>query len=165
MSLVQLRSRGILDGTISASDLATGVGGKVLQVVTNTRSTDFTTTSTSFVDSGLSASITPSSTSNKILILVNLNTCSTTSNSGDGAGMQILRGATSIFSDSWFIYNSGTVGLQANAGSFNYYDSPSTTSSTTYKVQVKCRTNSMGINVNGASGGPIASLTLMEIAA
>ena len=172
MPLTRIKSLGITDGTIVNADINASAAiatskfgaGSVLQVVTNTRATALTTTSTSFVDSGLSASITPSSASNKILILVNLNTCTTTSNNGDAGGMQILRGATSIFNDSWFMFNNGTVGLQANAGSFNYYDSPATTSSTTYKVQVKCRTNSMDINANGA-GGSIASLTLLEIAA
>ena len=48
-------------------------GGKVLQVVTGTDNTEQIITSTSFVDSGLSASITPIATSSKILVLIQHN--------------------------------------------------------------------------------------------
>jgi len=59
----------IADAQITSAKLASGVGGKVLQVVTGT-STDYTSTSsTGFVATSLTVSITPSSSSNKILVI------------------------------------------------------------------------------------------------
>ena len=59
------------NNTISAiTALPTGLGGKVLQVVSTVRSTEITTSSTSYVTTNCTASITPSSSSNKILIQI-----------------------------------------------------------------------------------------------
>ena len=58
----------VANGSISAADLASGVGGKVLQVVTATFASQSESSSASYVATGLTASITPSSASNKILI-------------------------------------------------------------------------------------------------
>ena len=62
---------GLPDGIIQSADLASGVGGKILQVVSTTKTdTASTTTSGSFTDiSGMSVSITPSATSSKIFII------------------------------------------------------------------------------------------------
>jgi hypothetical protein len=64
----------INNNTLSAiTGLPAGVGGKVLQVVTQTHNTQFNTTSTSYVAvTGMEANITPSSTSSKILVMVTL---------------------------------------------------------------------------------------------
>ena len=86
MPLTRIKSLGITDGTITGDDinstfnltgktvtLPAGVGGKVLQVVQTVKSDTFSTSSTTFTDvTGLSVSITPSSTSNKILILASI---------------------------------------------------------------------------------------------
>ena len=114
--------------------------GKVLQVVQGTATTSVDITTTSYTDIGLSASITPSSASNKILILVNV--------SADGIKQSnlifdtitnIVRNSTQVFQK-----NSGFAGATVSATGFwympvnpsmNYLDSPSTTSAITYKVQ------------------------------
>ena len=162
MSLVQLRSRGILDGTISAADLATGVGGKVLQVVQATDSTARSTSSSSFVtaSSTLSTSITPSSASNKILVLASVVINGATS--GQNNLWTVTRGGTNL--------DGGTYGFGRNRvsasdsimrQSVSYLDSPSSTSSLTYDVRIR---NADGgtteINTNSATG----TLTLIEIA-
>ena len=60
---------GLPDGIIQSADLASGVGGKILQVVSATKTDTFSTTSASFIDiPSLSVSITPASSSNKILV-------------------------------------------------------------------------------------------------
>jgi hypothetical protein len=136
----------------------------VLQVVTANDSTSRTTTSTSFVDCGtLSASITPSSASNKILII--FSTGAKISSDGGVGYYTILRGATNIapntlngFRNIRFDGGTGT-----NTVSINFLDSPSTTSSTTYKIQFRSNTagNTVSANWNGTTG----TITIMEISA
>lgn len=170
MPLTKIKSLGITDGTIVAGDiasgaitaakLASGVGGKVLQVVTATDSSALSSSSSTYVDTGLSASITPSSTSNKILVLVSMGTFGSDAANAAGATIRLVRGTTEL------IYSAGlgahaTVTYVYTAGpSFTYLDSPSTTSSTTYKTQFKSD-SSTGCVVDNAS---IASIVLLEIA-
>ena len=66
MSITKLNNRSLT----AVTALPSGVGGKVLQVVTGTYATSATTSSGTFSSTGLSASITPSSVSSKILILI-----------------------------------------------------------------------------------------------
>jgi hypothetical protein len=169
MSLTQLRSRGILDGTITAGDLASGVGGKVLQVVSTAKTTPFTTTSTSFTDvTGLSVSITPASASNKILILVNF-----VSSNGVGSRLQyfnLVRNSTNIaqpttLGSSFAQYNNSPDDCDNVA--FHFLDSPSSTSATTYKIQTKTNNSDNTITVgdrNSSDLDSVSTITALEIA-
>jgi len=150
--------------TIQNASLAAGVparsnmpAGTVLQVVNARFTAQNTTTSTSFTATNITASITPSSSSNRILILVSgggwivptTNTFYTT----------IARNTT-VLSGS-----SGLSGIYGNDGTafigFSYVDSPATTSSTSYTVyfRVSGGTGRMTEETNGTS-----SITLLEIA-
>jgi hypothetical protein len=147
-------------------------GGKVLQVVSTTKTDTFSTTSTSFTDiTGLSASITPSATSSKILILVEAGV-----SHGDASRymtFNIVRGSTNISQPSTLSgigYGTRTVYHSAADEmltlSIHYLDSPSTTSATTYKVQ--CYTNGGTMSVNQRDLGDFkttSTITLMEIGA
>lgn len=147
---------------------AAGGGGKVLQVVANTYSTQFTTTSSSYVDSGLSATITPTASTSKILVLMTNNFG--VNRVGDDAyfAFQILRGATTIFQGN---ANEGIA--EANQASNNrqfwvtdtaqYLDSPATTSATTYKVTVRSVGGGTVYAQYNNNSGP--SITLLEIGA
>ena len=149
--------------------LPAGVGGKVLQVVSTAKTTPFNTTSTSFTDvTGLSVSITPSSSSNKVLILVNF-----VSGNSSGSRLQyfnLVRGATNIaqpttLGSSFAQYNSGSDELDNVA--FHFLDSPSTTSSTTYKIQTKTNNSDNYVNIGDRSSGDldcVSTITAMEIA-
>jgi len=167
-------------GSIQSDDLAAGVGGKVLQVVQGDTSTYVLNSTTTFVDTGLSATITPASTSSIVLVIVS-QPCSVFGGDSVGfgyqlnMGVQLLRGSTvlqSPTSDSGGKYtiNIGygtapTSGLVSTAGvtSFNYIDSPATTSATTYKTQFAKGTSGMdGAEVNYTNGR--STITLMEIA-
>ena len=154
---------------------ATPAGGKVLQVVSVVKTDTFTHTSSSFTDvTGLSVAITPSSASNKILILTQLNVGT---NSARG-GINIVRTSTSILlgdTSSNRTRTSMAVCSAANeqtfAGNIIFLDSPNTTSATTYKIQVSIEgSSSIHINrshtdVNNATHYRGAStLTLIEIA-
>jgi hypothetical protein len=149
-----------LNGTTPTWAAVGASAGQVIQVVTATDSTERSTTSTSYVTGSntLSVSITPSSTSNKILIL--LNTCGAGTATGDERPIYtIYRGATDlasssagftrITSGSW-----GTVGI-------SLLDSPSTTSSTTYQVYMKVSNSAITgyLNYLGSKG----SITVLEI--
>jgi hypothetical protein len=134
--------------------LPSGVGGKVLQVITATDLTQRSTTSTSFVTASntLSVSITPSSASNKVFIIVNTEAYA----SGIVAVYTIYRGATNI--------GNGSSGMTENrldwsTVSMSYLDSPSTTSATTYQVYWK-----VGSGTGYLNNGNTASITAFEIA-
>ena len=90
----------------SVTSLPAGVGGKVLQVVQGSTTTAVQH-ATSYGDTNLSASITPSSSSNKVLIMIQ-QACFTGGNSG--GSIKLLRGSTSIYtpSENYAFYGDGS---------------------------------------------------------
>ena len=150
----------IVDGAITSSDLGTGVGGKVLQVVNSTTTSASTTTSSSFVTTGKSASITPASTSNKILILVNAHYDTTNGNAQSHC--TIYRDATNLGDATYGLSSLFDGGDRTIGGmSMMYLDSPSTTSSTTYTIYIK--SGAGNTTVIGMQGVP-TTITLLEVA-
>jgi len=170
------------NNTISAiTALPAGVGGKVLQVVqaTKTDTQDFSLATGTLSDvTGLSASITPSSSSNKVLVMF---TVHIGQNSGGSAMpfINIDRGGSNIFiADTTGSRSVGTssVGMDINSqytlkiANQSYLDSPNTTSATTYKLRASGYDNrSFAINktiINNIEGVVATStLTLMEVSA
>jgi hypothetical protein len=114
-------------------------GGKVLQVVEGVLTAGISTTSNAFSDTGLTVSITPSSATSKVLVIATISSVAKwEGNTGDAVVFKMLRGATDIFLGGG--YNGFTgVSSKNNFGTvaMTKLDSPSTTSSTTYKVQWK----------------------------
>ena len=151
--------------------------GTVLQAVQSVSDTYEEFSTTSFTDvANLSLAITPSSTSNKILVQVSLPiSLIRVSNTRQSSKIKILRDATQIvFSDRAQRIGAGTdyagENYMTNQMTFLYLDSPSSTSSLTYKVQAAAfTTNDSGrirINDYDAAGATVntATITLMEIA-
>lgn len=137
-------------------------GGKVLQVVNATYSTAATSSSSTYADTGLSASITPTSTSNKILVLVNQAGCGKFS-TNTYLFLKLLRGSTDLIQFELDAgYSGDTSGNLIGACSTCYLDSPSTTSSVTYKTQFASAGNTGSVRVNGSSS--VSTITLLEIA-
>lgn len=132
--------------------------GKVGQVVTATDSTARSTTSTSFVagSNTLSVSITPTSTSSKVLVLLNANIQMTANNTG---AVTVYRGSTNLGSSFGFGVSYSTATMSSGMAAC-YLDSPSTTSATTYEVRFKSF-NGGTVYLNGSNN--TANLTLMEI--
>jgi hypothetical protein len=132
--------------------------GKVLQIVNAKTTTPTDTSSGSFVVTNLTASITPSSTSSKILILAD--GCVDNDSSGRQGMFALYRGSTNLNGGTntafTSVYSSGRVILSACV---NFLDTPSTTSSTTYAIYVKGTAG----NVEFCSQGTEANMTLMEI--
>jgi molybdopterin-binding protein len=115
--------------------------GKVVQIVEGSTSTAVTVSTLTLTDTGLTVTITPTSASNKILILVSQNYNAYRSSSGQGVKFSVLRGASVIYAGSstntdilTSVGNSTTSQL-IGMWSFQYLDSPATTSATIYKVQ------------------------------
>ena len=148
--------------TITNSGTATGFG-KVLQVVQTTVASSLTTTSASFVTLNLAATITPSSASNKILIL--FSTGAQNNNGSNGCVITIYRGSiatgTNLGDSSWGFGNldSASDGVLTSF-SIVHLDSPNTTSATTYTPAGKANA---GATLVTSFGGSRGSLILMEI--
>jgi hypothetical protein len=136
---------------------------RVLQVVTATYSTYQTHNSTTYSDTGLSASITPQATTNKILVMAFNNGCVRgAENSGNGLSLQILRGATKVSEViSWGL--TSTTLLQIGTVHMQVLDSPASVSALTYKVQGKnaVATSTVGTQYNSTT----STIVLMEISA
>lgn len=137
---------------------------RVLQVVTATTSTAVNLPNTTYVTTGLSASITPQATTNKILVYVNVADCyKSTDAGGNGINFQLWKNGSSIVQlGSDFLRTDDT---QRQHGQFNAFNlhSPATTSALTFAVYANNRaTGTCQTNFNSAS---VSSLLLVEISA
>lgn len=144
-------------------------GGKVLQVVQGTLTSSFGTTSTTAVDSGLTVSITPSSATSKVMVFATgfAGNESAGARTGNDARYLLIRGATQLREMGVGYANFATTGSAPEFFAplaITYLDSPATTSSTTYKIQVKV-INSATTGRIPASATNIASIVAMEIGA
>jgi hypothetical protein len=147
-------------GANAITALPSGVGGKVLQVITATDSTERSTTSASYVTASntLSVSITPSSASNKIFIMVS--GCGYNDTDNKYFKSSIFRGATNLGTAEGMYNHYDSYGVSLNF-SMSYLDSPSSTSALTYQVYILATATSTSfINNNGAK----SSITAFEIA-
>ena len=135
--------------------------GSVLQVVNVNNYTSYSTSSSTYMSIGLSASITPTSATSKILMVCSLaslgketgNTYAAFRYYRDGSMIQDLIGVYGGF-------NSATTRSTSAGASFQYLDSPATTSATTYELKMNS-----DANIAAVSTTHYKSLTLMEIAA
>jgi len=159
------------DSTVSPTGLkwaAPAGGGKVLQVVQATTTTDTAINTTTMTDTTITASITPSSATSKVLVLISAGFYFDRPGNGKGIKTALLRGATSIFNDGTAFLASITAVGASDVGHSGripiiYLDSPSTTSATTYKVQAA--TNVTAGNFNMQYLNAVSSIVLMEIGA
>jgi acyl-coenzyme A thioesterase PaaI-like protein len=171
-------------GTILTSATTTGFpAGSVIQVVSANKTDTFSQSSTNtFTDiTGLSVAITPTSASSKVLVTVCVGGASMTA--AGSQAYRLVRGSTAIGvgtasgsrqAVSWRDFNGNTDGNVAHGGySFTFLDSPATTSSTTYKLQLIVQTGTGYINrspndsdvADPWGSRPSSTITVMEIAA
>jgi len=135
--------------------------GKILQVLSQVVTTKFATSSTSYTDTGITLAITPSSSSNKIL--VTMMGLFGTGSGGENNFFQVLRGSTQLGEDVSIKQNDYTAVFPRT---IVFLDSPSTTSATTYKVQVKAASNEVFMNRdNNNNQMGFSTITLTEVAA
>jgi hypothetical protein len=165
MALTKINNNTLSAVTTLPAAIATG---KVLQVVSTTKTDTFTTTSTSFTDiTGMSVSITPSSASNKILVFSYL----TFGGSADRSkAFNLVRGSTNILvGDSSGSRTPASVGggndnylEKLNTTNLHYLDSPNSTSATTYKIQVKCQGSTDTFYLNRTNSSADAAYSIVS---
>jgi len=146
--------------------------GSVIQVVSTTKTDTFSTTSTTFTDvTGLSVTITPTSSSNQILVLVGITGIGTDVASAGATGYVLVRGSTIIaqasgggaqFTGQLSNRNVGGTAHTLNHA-ISHLDSPATTSATTYKIQGRATTGTLYINRDPDDTRSVSSITVMEI--
>ena len=167
-------------GMGSVSTVVGGLGAPtILQVVSTTKTDTFSTTSTSFADvTGLTASITPASTSSKIMAFI---TMSSGSDATRFVNLRLMRDAVPISvgdaagsrsQSSSFYFHDFAAGDNAEMhnAAINFLDSPATTSAVTYKMQLKTNAGTIYVNRTAADGNDAnnprlaSTITLMEVA-
>lgn len=146
---------------------ANAPSGSVIQVVQYVHANQGSASSSSstYADTGLSVSITPSSSSSKILVVVHQGGCSK-ENNNTGLNYRLVRNSTVIqlILEAGF-YNGSTAQDRFNIVSAMYLDAPATTSAVTYKTQFGSFNNNDIVRVNDYGNNTIVStLTAMEIA-
>ena len=128
-----------VDKIVPTGGVPTGGGGGIIQIKQGIITAPVSTgTSGSFIDTGLSATITPTSNTSKVFCMVSLGSISATA--GTSTGFRLVRGSTDIgMPDSTSLQSGFTNIYDADqqilaSANFNFLDSPATTSSITYKV-------------------------------
>lgn len=132
---------------------------RILQVVNATYATSGSSTSSSYADTGLTVTITPTSSTSKVLVICNLtiyNSAASTS-----AALKLLRGATTVVNTTGYAFSTG--GTQSGDPMIMALDSPATTSATIYKLQYARESGAGSVFVfpNNNHG----QITVMEISA
>lgn len=147
---------GLAAGALPATVI--GAGG-VLQVVQGILSSNYSTNSTSFNSIGANATITPLSSSSRILLMASVGVGVSASNYVD---LTIFRDSTNLAGAFGFLTTYSSATTLSACQNFNYVDSPATTSAITYSIRMRTQ-NNVGYGViNGT--GQICTIIAMEIA-
>ena len=145
--------------SLDASNGISLPSGHVVQVKSMSTNSDSSYTSGTYTDTALTLSITPTSSSNKILVMMD---CEITVQGDTNFHLRLMRDSTAIFYPLMSAGNFGSGNQHGHGYSASYLDSPSTTSATTYKFQVAEQSGGT-IRITGEGGG--GTVTLMEIVA
>ena len=151
----------ITSGTLPSAQLPTG---SVLQVVQGTATSTVTTSSNVYVDTGLTASITPKFSTSKILVIINHNeNFKSNANANNSIALRLFRNSTSINQIANSLgYQPSATGMVMSISAC-YLDSPATTSATTYKTQF-ANVDGNAASVQVQADSIPSTITLMEIA-
>ena len=137
-------------------------GGKVLQVIYASTTAEVSSSSATHIDTGLTAAITPSASSSKILIIYSIQQFMT--NAAGFGHLKIVRGSTDLVTHGFGNYAGSSTSM--GVSSFQYQDSPSTTSATTYKIQFNKQGGGGSVisQYDDTNGEGVSTMILMEIA-
>ena len=136
---------------------------KISQVLQTTFASQTSSSSTTYADTGLTGSITPSLNTSKVLVIVSIPIAKTAGNDQNGIYLNIVRGATQIVEVGHVNLYTGTAIANYGIATFAYLDSPATTSSTTYKMQFKNESATAAVQI--CPGAKTATMILMEVGA
>jgi hypothetical protein len=154
---------GIPSGYTSGQVIQAVVGvGKVLQVVSGTTSTEVSSSVATMTDTGLTATITPSSTTSKVLVIVTQSAQKSAGSAIQSIFLDLLRSATVIADLNGVLYT-GTTLEQRGILSMMSLDSPNTTSATTYKTQFAPNGATASVAVQHSSS--YSTIVLVEVSA
>jgi hypothetical protein len=148
---------------VTGTMLTTASTGAVLQVVEASTTTAVTSSTATYIDTTLTATITPSSASNKILVIVTQHCYKSAGSSNNAPNIKLFRNATDLGRTVYANFFTGTAVEIYGMTAFQYLDSPSTTSATTYKTQFANNVNASSSVVQADSNGR-STIILMEIA-
>ena len=138
-------------------------GGKVLQVIAATTTTETANSTSTDADTNLTATITPSAATSKVLVLVQQSgTRKNDTNAATRLQINLKRGATTIASSNNHLYTNSQL-IQTGYQGFSFLDSPNTTSATTYKTTFNSESNQAAVQVQTSSSQ--SSIVLLEIGA
>ena len=178
MPLIKLNATQALTGAlpaVSGANLTNVSAGKVVQKVHATTATNVNITANStYTDTGLTGTITPTSSSNKILVIPALAFLQYQQSSSHrmNTNIRIVRGSTAI--QTWgndagdlgdvgigtYSYDGSAVSV-ANIWKTIYEDTPNTTSATTYKIQISNISNV--VQFGAQHGSKMSTITLLEV--
>ncbi len=172
MALTFLRNLGIVSNAgITTTKLGTGA---IRQIVQSSQSSVVSLTSTNYTDTGLSGTITPTSSSSKIYVVTFAQFgVPSSAGSGDDVFISLLRdstvigGAGNVDTDCICMVNESGGNFESRYLTINYLDSPATTSATTYKLQFKNRNAAKQAYFNRRGGDNLqcgnSYITLIEV--
>jgi len=155
-----------VNSIIPVSGVPTGGGGGIVQIVSASQASGFSTSSTSFVDvTNATLNITPTSSSSKIFMTMQGGRFGMFDNSGYASEVQVLRDSTVIAKTQPSDRGTNSNGNTRASAALSRLDEPSTTSQITYKVQVRCIGGNGTVSVTGGDTGDILTITAMEVSA
>ena len=145
--------------------------GAILQVVYGTYSTEVESTSSSYIDSGLSQAITPSKTGSQMLVIVNQHMSIYRAARDNGLGLKLIQDSTARYTSAqnwqWYmdVDNASAIAWRGNITFVSKHaHGISAGTSTTYKPQFRTYTDANSGKVAAQKSGLESSLTIMEIA-
>ena len=135
--------------------------GKIIQIVSNNTNVTANNSTTTYADTNLTATITPTSASNQVLVFVEQNGLYKDANN-IGGFLKLLRGSTDLLVfETNYAYTSSSARNQVGGSGATYLDSPATTSATTYKTQFKATGAAAYVGVQQDT--EYSTITLMEV--
>jgi len=170
----------LASNAVTAGKLASGVGGKILQVQSTTKTDHFSSTSSSLTEvTGLNVSITPSASTSKIYLNIDVSLGGATAYVGFNIKRDSTLIAVTTAVDGNDTRHQGTFGQIVNQNSamknagFNFLDTPNTTSAITYKIFAISLYNSQPLSINRTyhttnaayDQGGCSTITATEVAA
>lgn len=161
---VQIANGGTGATTASAARTNLGLGKTVLQVVSASYSTAIANSTITYADTGLTATITPTSTTSKILVIVTQNGLHKTSGNGNNSiHLKLLRDTNDVQTFATSLgYDGVAVTRYLGGVATMYLDSPVTTSAVTYKTQFRNEVAAASVSVQYVSN--TSTITLIEVA-
>jgi hypothetical protein len=140
----------------------TPTNGTILQTVYGGTTTNVSNNTNTFADTTLTATITPKSTSSKVLVMIAQQAFKSNANAENRLEIKTLRGATQIATTGSLFLYSGVADYMQSTYSLCVLDNPATTSATTYKTQFQNPNNTASVQVQTNSS--LSTIILQEIA-